>query len=80
MNFSGKTAIVTGGSRGLGRAICLELAKGGANVVFCYAGNETAAQETLAACEALGAKAAAVCEQCWHHPGRSALDHEGGGL
>ena len=61
MNFSGKTAIVTGGSRGLGRAICLELAKGGANVVFCYAGNETAAQETLAACEALGAKAAAVC-------------------
>ena len=61
MNFSGKTAIVTGGSRGLGRAICLELAKGGANVVFCYAGNEAAAQETLAACEALGARAAAVC-------------------
>ena len=61
MNFSGKTAIVTGGSRGLGRAICLKLAKGGAKVVFCYAGNETAAQETLAACEALGAKAAAVC-------------------
>ena len=30
-------------------------------MVFCYAGNETAAQETLAACEALGAKAAAVC-------------------
>ena len=61
MNFSEKTAVVTGGSRGLGRAICLELARGGANVVFCYAGNETAAQETLAACEALGAKAAAVC-------------------
>lgn len=61
MNFSGKTAIVTGGSRGLGRAICLELAKGGANVVFCYAGNEAAAQETLTACEVLGAKAAAVC-------------------
>ena len=61
MNFSGKTAIVTGGSRGLGRAICLELAKGGANVVFCYAGNEAAAQETLTACEALGTKAAAVC-------------------
>lgn len=62
MNFAGKTAVVTGGSRGLGRAICLELAKGGANVVFCYAGNEAAARETVDRCEALGAKALAV--QC----------------
>ena len=60
MNFSEKTAVVTGGSRGLGRAICLELARCGANVVLCYAGNEAAASETVAACEALGAKAAAV--------------------
>ena len=60
MNFSGKTAIVTGGSRGIGRAVCLELAKGGANVVLCYAGNEGAANDTVAACEALGAKALAV--------------------
>ena len=60
MNFAGKTAVVTGGSRGLGRAICLELAKGGANVVLCYAGNETAAQETVDRCEALGAKALTV--------------------
>lgn len=62
MNFAGKTAVVTGGSRGLGRAVCLELAKGGANVVFCYAGNEAAARETVSGCEALGAKALAV--QC----------------
>ena len=62
MKFAGKTAVVTGGSRGLGRAVCLELAKGGANVVLCYAGNEDAAKETTAACEALGAKALAV--QC----------------
>nr|WP_326216699.1 3-oxoacyl-[acyl-carrier-protein] reductase [uncultured Oscillibacter sp.] len=62
MKFAGKTAVVTGGSRGLGRAVCLELAKGGANVVFCYAGNEAAAKETTAACEALGAKALAI--QC----------------
>ena len=60
MDFSGKTAVVTGGSRGIGRAVCLELARGGANVVLCYAGNEAAAQETVSACEALGAKALAV--------------------
>ena len=60
MNFSGKTAVVTGGSRGLGRAVCLEVSAGGANVVLCYAGNEAAANETVAACEALGARAVAV--------------------
>ncbi len=60
MNFEGKTALVTGGSRGIGRAVCLELAKGGANVVLCYAGNEAAAQETVRAVEALGARALAV--------------------
>ena len=60
MNFAGKTAVVTGGSRGLGRAVCLELAAGGANVVLCYAGNEAAAQETVSACEALVARALAV--------------------
>ena len=54
MNLNGKTAVVTGGSRGLGRAICLELAAGGANLVFCFAGNEAAAQETAQACRALG--------------------------
>ena len=60
MNFTGKTAVVTGGSRGLGRAVCLELARGGANVALCCAGNEAAASETVTACEALGAKALAV--------------------
>ena len=60
MNFEGKTAVVTGGSRGIGRAVCLELARGGANVVLCCAGNEAAAQEAVRAIEALGAKALAV--------------------
>lgn len=60
MDFTGKTAIVTGGSRGIGRAICLELAKGGANVVLSYAGNDAAAEETRAACEKLGVQAVAV--------------------
>ena len=62
MDFSGKTAVVTGGSWGIGRAICEELARGGANVVLCYAGRAEAAQETAAACEAAGGKAMAV--QC----------------
>ena len=60
MDLSEKTAVVTGGSRGIGRAICLELAGGGANVVLCYVGNEAAALETVSACQALGAKALAV--------------------
>ena len=60
MNFAGKTAVVTGGSRGIGRAVCLELAKGGANIVLCYAGSEAAAAETAAQCEALGVKAISV--------------------
>ena len=60
MNLQGKSAVVTGGSRGIGRTVCLELAKNGANVTLCYAGSEAAAQETAADCEALGVKALAV--------------------
>lgn len=56
MEFQGKTAVVTGGSRGIGRAVCLELAKGQAQIVLCYAGNEAAAEETAAQCRALGAQ------------------------
>lgn len=60
MDMKDLTAVVTGGSRGIGRAICLQLAKEGANVVFSYAGNAQAAQETVDACQALGAQAVAV--------------------
>ena len=60
MSFAGKTAVVTGGSRGLGRAVCRLLAAEGANVVFCYAGNAAAAQETARELEALGAQVRAV--------------------
>ena len=59
-SMSGKTAVVTGGSRGIGRAICLELARRGANVVFSYAGNTAAAEKTLEELKALGVEARAV--------------------
>lgn len=49
--------LVTGGSRGIGRAICLEIARCGGNVGIIYAGNEAAANETAKTVEALGAKA-----------------------
>ena len=47
MLLTGKTAIVTGGSRGIGRAIAITLAGEGAKVVVVYAGNKVAADETL---------------------------------
>ena len=59
-DLTGKTAVVTGGSRGIGRAICLKLAGQGANIVLNFAGNEAAAEETRSQCEALGVRALAV--------------------
>lgn len=52
-----RCALVTGGSRGIGRAICEELAQAGFDIAIVYAGNEEAARETAAQVEKLGASA-----------------------
>ena len=48
MNFTGKVVLVTGGSRGIGRAICQQFAQHGAQVVVHYNSNRAAAEETAA--------------------------------
>ena len=59
MSVKGNVALITGGSRGIGRAICLELARRGAAVAVNYAGNSAAAEETVQLCRALGVEAEA---------------------
>jgi 3-oxoacyl-[acyl-carrier protein] reductase len=61
--FEGKSAIVTGGTRGIGKAIVLELAKRGANVAFNYSKSADEAEKLKIEIEALGVKAfAAQCD------------------
>lgn len=57
MNLTGKVALVTGASRGIGQAAAIELAKAGADIIVNFIGNEAVAQETVEAIEALGRKA-----------------------
>jgi NAD(P)-dependent dehydrogenase (short-subunit alcohol dehydrogenase family) len=60
MTNSSPTALITGGSRGLGRATALALADGGADVIITYNANEAAAREVVAAVEARGGRAVAL--------------------
>lgn len=59
--LTNKNAIVTGASRGIGKAVALKLAALGANVAVVYAGNAEKANETVAEIESLGVKVKAYC-------------------
>lgn len=58
--FEGQVAVVTGGSRGIGRAICERFARGGAQVVVNYSSNAAAAEEVVSRCQSLGGGAVAM--------------------
>ncbi|MCF8144919.1 MAG: 3-oxoacyl-ACP reductase FabG [Deltaproteobacteria bacterium] len=60
MRLKDKVAIVTGSSRGVGKAVALGFAQQGANVVINYTSNQDAAKETVNAVQAIGTKAVAV--------------------
>jgi len=60
MSLQGKIALVTGASRGIGRAIAISLAEAGAEVAVNYAASEQAALETAEAVRALGRRAITV--------------------
>lgn len=60
--FTNRVALVTGGSRGIGRATALQLARGGADVAISYCSRKEPAEETVAAIQALGRSA--MCRPC----------------
>src|SRR5437588_13005267 len=59
-DFLNKKTLVTGGSRGIGRAVCLELARRGADVAFIYRNRDAEAEATAAEIRALGRRALAL--------------------
>lgn len=67
-----KVALVTGGSRGIGRACALKLAEAGVNVVINYAGNDEAAEKTVKDIEAFGVKA---CKKKFNVADKEAVDN-----
>ena len=66
-------AVITGGSRGIGRAACIALAQQGWDICFSYIRNQAAAQETSALVEAAGGQAVAVLADMGNRQDISAL-------
>jgi 3-oxoacyl-[acyl-carrier protein] reductase len=73
IDLSGKSAVVTGGSRGIGRAIALRLAEQGADVCISYHGNHESAASVVAAIEAMGRRGLAVQADAAEQSSASAL-------
>ena len=71
--LSGKTALVTGASRGIGRATALALAKAGAQVLVHYSSGEKAAEEVVAEIRAFGGSADKVSADLLNPEGPHAL-------
>ncbi|MBX7219927.1 MAG: 3-oxoacyl-ACP reductase FabG [Blastocatellia bacterium] len=71
--LEGKVALVTGGSRGLGRAICEVFAREGADIAFNYLSNPTAAQEVVEAVQKLGRQALSFQVSVTDRPGLKAM-------
>jgi 3-oxoacyl-[acyl-carrier protein] reductase len=73
IDLTGRAAVVTGGSRGIGKAIVLRLAEQGADVCFSYRGNADAANATVEEVESLGRKAVSVQADASSPDGAEAL-------
>jgi 3-oxoacyl-[acyl-carrier protein] reductase len=71
--LSGQTALITGGSRGLGKALCEVFAREGADVAFVYANNDDAAADTVKRIEQHGRRAMAVKMSVTDGPGLKQL-------
>ncbi len=73
MLLEGKKILITGGSRGIGRALCDVFAREGADIAFCYASNEEAAAETVRLIEAHGRDALAIQADVGDRPASRAM-------
>jgi 3-oxoacyl-[acyl-carrier protein] reductase len=74
--LEGKTALITGGSRGLGRALCEIFAREGADIAFNYHSRDELAQEVVARVEALGRRALAFKVSVTDRPGLNRMVRE----
>ena len=73
MLLEGKKVLITGGSRGIGRALCDVFAREGADIAFCYASNEEAAAETVELIEGHGREALAIQADVGDRPASRAM-------